>query len=483
MLRMSNKINDEEKIEKVNEILAKLFLINCKSTVISRLSSGETKRLAFASALLTNPSILLLDEPTSSLDTYLAKSLMSIIRSITVENNQVTVVILHQPTDTMFDLIDQICLLVENGKQAFFGDKSQAMQFFTNQCRLSSLSLHGFIEQLSLPGEFIDEDEHLNVRRMVATEYSKSEQSKSMEMNINYYIDSTDRNSTSNKLKKIERGKFHRQLKWLLWRSLVSGRRNPKRTNKLIIRLLIMAIIVGTTFFHLRKKPSDYVSKVNALFVVALMALLEANMSLMLVEIPNERVLMTWEYRRQLYSVGAYYLSRLVIDTGYNVITSVIYMNIILLLAGLSRWIFLTSITILITMSACSVASFISSLSSTPQIGLLALQPTQNLLANLNGFFINLNSIPAYIRWMKYFSYTYYGYNLFLSAQWHQSDLCYNLTLLSNQTCEITGNDILQCLGVNYEHSFEYAVGLVSIFAGFHFLSFLIIFFRTKYSF
>ncbi len=83
-----------------------------------------------------------------------------------------------------------------------------------------------------------------------------------------------------------------------------------------------MALVLGLTFFHLRSNPEDYIEKVNSLLLVSFMALLESNMNLMLVEIPTERALVIWEYRRQLYSVPAYYLSRLIVDTGYNIITA-----------------------------------------------------------------------------------------------------------------------------------------------------------------
>jgi energy-coupling factor transporter ATP-binding protein EcfA2 len=485
---MPDEIADNERILRVNEIISQLILTKSKSTMIGRLSGGEKKRLAFATALLTYPNILLVDEPTSGLDTYLAKSLMNIIRSMAIEQNQTIVVILHQPTNTMFDLIDQICLIVEGGRQAFYGNKEQALDFFYNQCKLQSSSLDGFIEQLAAPPD-ISQTEDINYQQIAANEYNKSDQLKSLQLNIKDYLQSTNQNNINNRLEKISRTSFYRQLKWLLWRLLAGGKRNPKRTTQLVIRLFIMALVLGLTFFHLRSNPEDYIEKVNSLLLVSFMALLESNMNLMLVEIPTERALVIWEYRRQLYSVPAYYLSRLIVDTGYNIITATGYMGIILLLAGLPHWFRLICVMILILITACSFAVFIASISSTTRTALLTLQPTQNIFANLSGFFINLNTIPLIIQWIKYLSYFYYGYRLLLLVQWYNVDLnvsCkyfgYNKTLSNPNICPASGNGVLKCFNDSYKNYSLDIMALIIMCFAYHIASFIIILFRTKYN-
>lgn len=44
------------------------------------ISGGERKRLAFASEALTNPPIFFCDEPTSSLDTFMAQSIVQTLQ-------------------------------------------------------------------------------------------------------------------------------------------------------------------------------------------------------------------------------------------------------------------------------------------------------------------------------------------------------------------------------------------------------------------
>lgn len=71
MLRMGRKIPYSQKVSRVNEVLSELSLRRCANTIIGApgrikgLSGGEKKRLAFASEALTDPHLMLCDEPTS----------------------------------------------------------------------------------------------------------------------------------------------------------------------------------------------------------------------------------------------------------------------------------------------------------------------------------------------------------------------------------------------------------------------------------
>ncbi|CAF2056100.1 unnamed protein product [Rotaria magnacalcarata] len=491
MLRMPQTMKDTERLEHVENTMQQLNLVDCRNTSISRLSGGEKKRLGFATALLTRPQVVLIDEPTSGLDTFSAKSLMKIIRSMAVEREQAIIVVLHQPTSAILDVIDILYFIVDGGRQAFYGTKTEAQQFFINQCQLPSMSLDVYIEKLSAPASIVD-DQSMILQEIAVQQYGQSVQCQILEKTIENHLKSIDKHDIPTVTDILERSSFGRQLKWLLWRSLLSAKRNSKRTTNLFFRLVIMAIILGVLFLHSTRESLDYIVNIDALLFALFMSLLESNMSLTLVEIPNEREMVVCEYRRHLYSVGAYYISRLIIDTCFHVISATVYISIIAAMTDLHHWIILVCLTILIVMTACASAALIAALSSSARTALLYSQPIQNLFRALTGFFINLHSLPVFLRWLPYISYMHYAYQLILVVQWWKTNLIYpcdfttspklttNSTLFSNDTCSISGIDIITCFHSSYRAVGYNMAGLISFLFGFHILAFIIIFYRIR---
>ena len=72
---------------RVEEVMDFLNLTKCAENLIGRtgidqgISGGEMKRLAFASEVLTNPSIFFCDEITSGLDSYMSQNIIEALRS------------------------------------------------------------------------------------------------------------------------------------------------------------------------------------------------------------------------------------------------------------------------------------------------------------------------------------------------------------------------------------------------------------------
>ncbi len=64
-----------------------LKLVKCQDTkiggdLIKGVSGGERKRTSIGVELISNPSLIFLDEPTTGLDSYTATSLMKILRNL-----------------------------------------------------------------------------------------------------------------------------------------------------------------------------------------------------------------------------------------------------------------------------------------------------------------------------------------------------------------------------------------------------------------
>ncbi|MHC1604548.1 MAG: ABC transporter ATP-binding protein [Candidatus Methanofastidiosia archaeon] len=96
---------DRAQIKQRTKDLLKLFdVYDRRNDLISGFSSGMKQKIMLASTLIHNPPILLLDEPTSSLDPTVARTVKDIIKSLSKEAQRTIFVSTHQ-----LPLAEEVC--------------------------------------------------------------------------------------------------------------------------------------------------------------------------------------------------------------------------------------------------------------------------------------------------------------------------------------------------------------------------------------
>ena len=79
----------------------------------SECSGGQRQRTAIARALVSNPSILIADEPTGNLDSKNSKELMNVLQRLNKENGITVIVVTHDPLIASYS---SRMLYIEDGK-------------------------------------------------------------------------------------------------------------------------------------------------------------------------------------------------------------------------------------------------------------------------------------------------------------------------------------------------------------------------------
>ncbi len=106
--------NKKLRDEKVNLLISKFELEALQNIKAEFLSGGQKKRLVISLALMSDPKILLLDEPFAALDIMTIKNLQQIIVDLQMHNNISIILCDHQARD-LLTCVD-LAIVLSNGK-------------------------------------------------------------------------------------------------------------------------------------------------------------------------------------------------------------------------------------------------------------------------------------------------------------------------------------------------------------------------------
>lgn len=135
---------DKNKNERAKEVLDLVGLGEMKDRYPHQLSGGQQQRVALARALAPNPSLLILDEPFSNLDTMLRMQLRNEIFEI-VKATGVTAIFVTHDTQDALAVADEI-LILQHGELI---QKDGAANLYTKPNSIYVASLFGNTIQLS----------------------------------------------------------------------------------------------------------------------------------------------------------------------------------------------------------------------------------------------------------------------------------------------------------------------------------------------
>jgi len=127
-------------IAKAKEVVASVGLASKMGSFPRELSGGEQQRVAIARAIVAEPSAILADEPTASLDATNGQATMAILSAIARERERAVLVVTHDPR--LFGFADRI-LYIEDGsltREETADSKADPMRTVVDRDRMENVA-------------------------------------------------------------------------------------------------------------------------------------------------------------------------------------------------------------------------------------------------------------------------------------------------------------------------------------------------------
>jgi ABC-type multidrug transport system ATPase subunit len=292
------------KTRRIDEVMEQLGLTRAADTIIGipamgikGISGGERKRLAIAMELLTEPSVLFLDEPTTGLDAKTAQNVMELITKI-AQNGRAVVCTIHQPRSNIFALFDKL-LLLSKGKVAYMGDAKEAAAYFAKlgyTCPVDYNPADFFIDLISettsnsisivpasgIYGNLSDNNVAANVMDGILTRKKSLKQMDTERINmiLNYYETQVAQQYEPPQVDShldTHLGRFGNysstwlaELLVIMIRSYTNMSRDKMVTFARFFQTVIFALIIGLIFFRIGYTQSNVQDRLGVLFFMLL---------------------------------------------------------------------------------------------------------------------------------------------------------------------------------------------------------------------
>lgn len=396
------RLPKSECVQRSDALITELGLAKCKNTLIGAIgagiSGGERRRLAFATELLTEPTLLFADEATSGLDSAMALNVMKLLHGFArgegTATQKTVLATIHQPSEEVFNLFDKVLILVE-GRTVYFGSPGGALQHY------SSLSLQCPRDE-SPPDFFM---------RCVATDAGEDADRQQAKQNVETLLKALPPLATPDMPKKFDpkveslKGSGVVALLTLVRREFLIRRRSKILFKAAIARTLFMAILLGLLYWQLPNDQDSWQSVLGVLNMIMINTFMTSGFGLTQ-ELPHSFRPAFREARAGMYSISACFWSKTLGDLPVDVIGPLIGSSLIFAMTGVGKT---AESYFLFVMWAC-VTSVIGNtwgyLASAAggraeyafAIFLLSVFP----FMIFNGYMMTTEEIPIYFRWIEY---------------------------------------------------------------------------------
>jgi putative ABC transport system ATP-binding protein len=125
MLRLNNRLDKAGRL-RARELLARLGLGERMNNLPAQMSGGQQQRVAIARALIHNPSLVLADEPTASLDTERAYQVVETFAGLIHEQKRAGIMVTHDLR--MVEYVDRVLQMRDGRLVQVYSSRDEIMK-------------------------------------------------------------------------------------------------------------------------------------------------------------------------------------------------------------------------------------------------------------------------------------------------------------------------------------------------------------------
>ncbi|CAN6480310.1 unnamed protein product [Victoria cruziana] len=422
-LRLSPEITSETRTRFVEEVMDLVELKGMKGSLVGvpdlfGLTTDQRKRLTIAVELVSNPSVIFMDEPTTGLDTPAATIVMRAMRN-TVDTGRTVVCTIHQPNTEIFESFDELLLMKRGGQIIYSGPLGNSAQNMVNylqaipgvpKMRSGSNPSAWMLDVTSTDMEFdlgIDFAEYYQ-RSPLYKENMQLVEELSKPLPGSQELVFRSRYAQSFKVQCIA---CYLKQHWSYWR-------NPEQNLIRFVATFIVALLFGTIFWNIGyklKREQDLFNTLGALYVSALF-LGFVNCSTIQPIVWLERTVFYREKSAGMYSALPYAISQVAVEIPYVILQVILFTFIVYSMIGFQwtvvKFVWFISFVFLgfmyFTLLGMMLVSFLPSLEMAAALSFFFF-----ILWNLfSGFFLPKPLMRVWTRWyywMNPAAWTIYG--------------------------------------------------------------------------
>ncbi|VVC39932.1 AAA+ ATPase domain,P-loop containing nucleoside triphosphate hydrolase,ABC transporter-like,ABC-2 type [Cinara cedri] len=474
-LKLDRRISEKNQKARVLAIIDELGLSQCANTKIGfgrengkiTLSGGERKIVSFATELLTDPPFLFCDEPTTGLDSYSAKNVVSVMQRLVSDQGKTVVCIIHQPSSELLNVFQQL-ILVADGRIAYSGPPVRVTSFFEScvgfRCP-ENYNCADFIMKILSDG-----NKSVN---SICDEFAASKQAEVIKNAISneIYFETSSISVLHNHLSPFWPVKLYH----LTGRYLLEKVRDPTIDVHRFLQKVGIAVMVGLCYLGTVQRTQNGIQSFQGVFFMLITENFFTPMYSVMNQLPVQLPLFRREYTSGLYGASTFYAANLLSFIPTLIIEPTVYTTIIYCMAGLKNDLYAYFLTVIITILVMAVSTscgiMFNNIFGSLSLALTFVQPFDNVIMILSGIFVNIRSIPWYLHWIVFISWFELGFEALTILHWKDVDYI-ACSQDPDVPCLMDGSDVLDKYEFTVSNLMPHIYLMVWLFVGFHVISF-----------